>query len=154
MKAVVILCLAMLFMSSVSGYSTLFHSHPDTILKNLREGNWNVYIIYFYANTKDDQELKNSVINNAVSYYGDDVLYTEVDVSKQGYSRVLDAIEYDTSRDRTQSGSITYDELPFVLEVVHGYGYIIRGSNAHKTAKGHIQELIDLGKEKKLETYH
>ena len=154
MKAIVLLCLTALLINSAFGYSTLFHSHPDTVLKNLREGNWNVYIIYFYSNSKDDQELKNSVINNAISYYGDDVLYTEVNVSKQGYSRVLDAIEFDSSRDRTISGSVNYDDLPFVLEVVHGYGYIISGSNVHKTAKTHIQELITLGKEKKLETYH
>ena len=154
MKAIVLLCLTALLINSAFGYSTLFHSHPDTVLKNLREGNWNVYIIYFYSNSKDDQELKNSVINNAISYYGDDVLYTEVNVSKQGYSRILDAIEFDSSRDRTISGSVNYDDLPFVLEVVHGYGYIISGSNVHKTAKTHIQELINLGKEKKLETYH
>ena len=154
MKAGGLLCLAILCLNSAFGYSTLFHSHPDTVLKNLREGNWNVYIIYFYSNSAQDSSLKNSVINNAVSYYGDDVLYTEVNVSKQGYSKVLDAIEFDSSRDRTISGSVTYNQLPFVLEVVHGYGYIISGSNAHKTAKGHIQELINLGKEKKLETYH
>ena len=154
MKAIAILCLAMLFMNSALGYNTLFHSHPDTVLKNLKEGNWNVYIIYFYSNSEDDQDLKNSVINNAVANYGDDVLYTEVNVSKQGYAKVLNAIEFDSSRDRTLSGSPTYNHLPFVLEVVHGYGYIIRGDNASKTAKGHIQELIRLGKEKKLETYH
>mmetsp|Transcript_18836 Transcript_18836/g.16674 ORF Transcript_18836/g.16674 Transcript_18836/m.16674 type:complete len:155 (+) Transcript_18836:57-521(+) len=154
MKSIIFVILAILFMNSAFGYSTLFHSHPDTVLKNLREGNWNTYIIYFYSNSEDDQDLKNSVINNAVSYYGDDVLYTEVNVSKQGYSKVLNAIEFDSSRDRTLSGSATYNQLPFVLEVVHGYGYIISGSNAHKTAKTHIQELINLGNEQKLETYH
>ena len=154
MKVILSLFLVSMLLSSCMGYSTLFHSHPDTILKNLREGNWNTYIIYFYSNTQDDQDLKNSVINNAVSNFGDDLLYTEVNVSKQGYARVLDAIELDSSRDRTSSGSVTYNQLPFVLEVVHGYGYIISGTNAHKTAKGHIEELINIGKEKKLETYH
>ena len=154
MKAVALLFLLAFFASTTVAYSTLFHSNPDTVLKNLREGNWNTYVIYFYSNTQDDQDLKNSVINNAVSTYGDDVLYTEVNVSKQGYSKVLDAIEFDSSRDRTLSGSATYNQLPFVLEVVHGFGYIVSGTNAHKTSKNHIQELLDIGKEKKLETYH
>ena len=154
MKAVALLCLTALFVSSAMGYSTLFHSHPDTVLKNLREGNWNVYVIYFHSDTQDDQSLKNAVINNAVSYYGDDVLYTDVNVSRQGYAKVLDAIEFDTGRDPQLSGPVTYRQLPFVLEVVHGYGYIISGTNVHKEAKNHIQELLNIGKEKKLEAYH
>ena len=154
MKTIALFLVAAMLLNFATPYSTLFHSHPDTVLNNLREGNWNTYVIYVYSNTQDDQDLKNSVINNAVANYGDDVLYTEVNVSKQGYAKILDAIEFDSSRDRTLSGSATYNQLPFVLEVVHGYGYIISGSNAHKTANTHISELLDIGKEQKLETYH
>ena len=119
MKAVLLWITFAVMISSTMSYSTLFHSHPDTILKNLKEGNWNVYVIYFHSDTKDDQSLKNNVLKNAVAYYGDDVMFTDVNVSKQGYTRVLDAIEFDTGRDKSQSGSVTFDQLPFVLEVVH-----------------------------------
>ena len=154
MKAVLLWITFAVMISSTMSYSTLFHSHPDTILKNLKEGNWNVYVIYFHSDTKDDQSLKNNVLKNAVAYYGDDVMFTDVNVSKQGYTRVLDAIEFDTGRDKSQSGSVTFDQLPFVLEVVHGYGYIINGANAHKAAYDHIKELTEIGKDKSLETYH
>ena len=153
MRVSIMLISVMLFASAFS-YSTLFHSHPDTVLKNLREGNWNTYVIYFHSKNKDDQNFKNAVLNNAVSAYGKDVLFADVDVSRQGYDRVLDAIEFDSSRDRRQSGSVTYDQLPFVLEVVHGYGYIVSGPNAHKVSKDHISELLDIGKDQKLEAYH
>ena len=154
MKVIIFLSLAFLFFSSAMGYKTLFHSHPDTVLNHLKQGNWNVYVIYFYSDYQNDQDLKNSVINNAVALYGDDLLYTEVNISKQGYSKVLNAIEFDSSRDRSTSGAVQYQQLPFVLEVVHGYGYIISGTESHKLAKDHIKELLDIGKEKKLETYH
>ena len=154
MKVIIFLSLVFLFFSSAMGYKTLFHSHPDTVLNHLKQGNWNVYVIYFYSDYQNDQDLKNSVINNAVALYGDDLLYTEVNISKQGYSKVLNAIEFDSSRDRSTSGAVQYQQLPFVLEVVHGYGYIISGTESHKLAKDHIKELLDIGKEKKLETYH
>ena len=154
MKSIIFLSLVFLFFSSAMGYSTLFHSHPDTVLDHLRQGNWNVYIIYIHSDYQNDQDLKNSVINNAVALYGDDILYTEVNVSKQGYSKVLNAIEFDSSRDSSLSGSIQNQQLPFVLEVVHGYGYIISGTESHKLAKDHIKELLDISKDKELETYH
>ena len=154
MKALLLWITIAVMVSSTVGYSTLFHSHPDTILNNLKEGNWNVYVIYFYSDKQNDQSLKNNVINNAVAYFGDDVMFTEVNVSKQGYAKVLDAIEFDTGRDKSLSGSTTFDQLPFVLEVVHGYGYIINGANAHKSAYNHIKELAEIGQDKSLESYN
>ena len=153
MRSMVSALVLAMFFASVMSYSTLFHSHPDTVLKNLREGNWNTYVIYFYSDRKNDQNFKNAVLNKAVATYGDDVLYTDVNVSKQGYSNILSAIEFDTGRNPRLSGSVTADHLPFVLEVVHGYGYIISGPNAHVTAKDQIKELLDLGQSKRLETY-
>ena len=88
------------------------------------------------------------------SYFGDEVMFTEVNVSKQGYAKVLSSIEFDTGRDKSLSGPVTYDQLPFVLEVVHGYGFIINGANAHKSAYDHIKALTDIGKDKTLESYH
>ena len=152
-SCIALIAITMLFASAM-GYNTLFHSHPDTVLKNLVEGNWNTYVIYFHSDRKDDQQFKNSVLNNAVASYGDDVLFTDVNVSKQGYSSVLNAIEFDSSRNPHLSGSVTQDQLPFVLEVVHGFGYIISGPNAHKTAKDQIRDLLAIGKDKRLETYY
>ena len=119
-----------------------------SIAEAIQAGSWNVYLIYFYwTGEKENAALKSGLTEKVLNAFPD-VYYAEVDCADADYHRVLDLFEFDDPRDNFRGRSIHLEELPMVLAIVHGVGYISHGETSYDLISNIMPELVDYSNRK------
>ena len=115
-----------------------------SISEAIQSGNWNIYVIYFYwSGERENQKLEDGLKTNVIDKYPDDVYYAKVDCAKSDYHKVLDTFEFQDARDNFKGRSIHLEELPMVLALIHGVGYVSTGETSYELIQERMPELLD-----------
>ena len=125
---------------------------PRSIAEAIQAGSWDVYVIYFFwKGEKDNPKVKEGVNKQIVDKDPDHVYYAEVDCSQNDYHPVLDVMNFADPRDNFKGRSITLDELPMVLGIVHGVGYTATGPTSYTLLAERMPELQNYSKRKSVQ---
>ena len=117
---------------------------PRSIAEAIQAGSWNIYIVYLYwKGEKENAKLTAGLQTEVVQKFGDQVFYGEVDCSGNDYHPVLDLFEFADPRDNFKGRSVHLEELPMVLSIVHGVGYVSHGETSYKLIAEKMPELQD-----------
>ena len=144
-----------LFLIAILLASTIAKDMEQTDARSIAEaiqaGSWSIYVIYFYwsgerENEKLEQGLQTDVIDKNA-----DVFYAKVDCASSDYNQVLDLFEFQEARDNFKGRSIHLEELPMVLSIVHGVGYISHGETSYELIAERMPELIDYANRKSVQ---
>ena len=144
-----------LFLIAILLASTIAKDMEQTDARSIAEaiqaGSWSIYVIYFYwsgerENEKLEQGLQTDVIDKNA-----DVFYAKVDCASSDYHQVLDLFEFQEARDNFKGRSIHLEELPMVLSIVHGVGYISHGETSYELIAERMPELIDYANRKSVQ---
>ena len=140
----IILLIALLLVSHSYGFSRFRSESTDEIKEHLQENNWNVYAIYFFDSVKqlDDKVLRTHLKNDVLNTYGENVWFAEIDVSKPENQQLLEVVQFDRERDALVKGSARQKDVPFVMLMCHGLGWILQGDNAHHHVHNYMEHLI------------
>ena len=149
MKSIALLMIAMLVASTFA--KDLPQTDARSIAEAIQSGSWSIYVIYFYwtgerENAKLEAGLKSDVVDKFP-----DVYYAKVDCSGGDYYQVLDKFEFQDQRDSFKGRSIHLEELPMVLSIVHGVGYISHGETSYKLIAERMPELVDYSNRKSVQ---
>ena len=130
----------------------LEQSDARFITEALEAGSWKIYVIYFYwKGEKENDALTQGLQTEVVDKYGDLVNYGEVDCSGNDFHSVLDLFEFQNPLDNFVGRSIHLEELPMVLAIVHGVGYVSHGETSYKLIASVMPELIDYASRKSIQ---
>ena len=125
-----------------------------TIAEAIQAGRWDIYLIYFYwSGEKENAALQKGLTDEVLSKYPD-VYYAEVDCADADYHKVLDLFEFQDPRDDFRGRSVQLEELPMVLAIVHGVGYVSHGETSYKLIEDIMPELVDYSNRKNLSKVH
>ena len=143
-----------LFLVALILGSTFAKDLPKTDARSIAEaiqaGSWNIYLIYFYwKGEKENTKLEEGL--NAVVGKFPDVFYAKVDCSDADYHQVLDLFEFQDARDNFRGRSVHLEELPMVLSIVHGVGYVAHGETSFQLIEQRMPELLDYSKRKSVQ---
>ena len=152
MKSIVIYSFIVALLMSTVMPNQLTPSDPKSVAEALQAGSWKIYVVLFYWKLEaESQTLKDGLNTKVVTPYGDKVYYAELDCSTTDYHQVLDLFEFKDPRDNFKGRSIHIDELPMVLAVVHGVGYISHGATSYELIAERMNELIDYSSRKSVQ---
>ncbi len=148
MKILCLLVLASLMVSTCLGYSTLNSRNPSDIKKQITANDWNLYVLYFYDTYggKIDTNLSTHLRDNILTRYGDQVYFGEVDVANRDNLELLDLVELYNENDYFRSQNNKPKDVPFVLLISHGYGWILQGDNIHSNIDSYMDAIISHAK--------
>ena len=122
-----------------------------SIAEAIQAGSWNIYVVYFYwTGERENTNLQQGLQDEVVAKFPD-VYYAEVDCSAGDYHQVLDLFEFQDSRDNFKGRSVHLEELPMVLSIVHGVGYISHGETSYKLIAERMPELVDYSNRKSVQ---
>ena len=133
-----------LCLSQICAYSIFYQNDPTEIAERIADNDWNVYVVYFYDgyNGLDDKVLRSHLNDDILPIYGDFVWYGEVDISFKRNQELLSLINFDMDREALIKGNARTKDVPFVLLLCHGLGWILQGDNAHHHINRYIDTLI------------
>ena len=140
----IFLTLVTLFLCQSLAFKTFFENDPDQVKEALTANDWNVYVIYFYdkIGNLDDRVLRSHLTNDILNIYGENVYYAEIDISYQRNQELLNLVNFDQDREVLVKGHARPKDVPFVLLVCHGMGWVLQGDNAHHHINRYMDELI------------
>ena len=122
-----------------------------SIAEAIQAGSWDIYVIYFYwKGEKENEKLQKGLKDEVLAKYKD-AYYAEVDCSQSDYHVVLDLFQFADSRDNFTGRSVQLEELPMVLAIVHGVGYVSHGETSYKLIAQNMPELVDYSKRKSVQ---
>ena len=122
-----------------------------SIAEAIQSGNWNIYVIYFYWTGERENEKLKAGLKAEVFDKFPDVYSAAVDCSNSDYHAVLDLFEFQDARDNFRGRSVHLEELPMVLSIVHGVGYISHGETSYNLIAERMKELIDYSNRKSVQ---
>ena len=137
-----ILLLVLLVVASCWGYSKLDSKNIEEIKDHLTQNNWNIYVVYFYNSALgyDDKVLRSHWKGDVLNAYGPNVYFAEIDVSQDKNSELLKLVKFDQQRQALINGNVRSKDVPFVMLMCHGLGWILQGDSAHH----HIPKYMDV----------
>ena len=122
-----------------------------SVAEAIQAGSWNIYVIYFYwSGERENQNLEDGIKENVLDKY-EDAYYAKVDCSQSDYHQVLDLFEFQDARDNFKGRSIHLEELPMVLSIVHGVGYVSTGETSYELVAERMPELVDYANRKSVQ---
>ncbi len=122
-----------------------------SVAEAIQAGSWNIYVIYFYwSGERENQKLEDGIKENVLDKY-EDAYYAKVDCSQSDYHQVLDLFEFQDARDNFKGRSIHLEELPMVLSIVHGVGYVSTGETSYELVAERMPELVDYANRKSVQ---
>ena len=141
--------IAILLASTIA--KDLEQTDARSIAEAIQAGSWSIYVIYFYwsgerENEKLEQGLQTDVIDK-----NDAIFYAKVDCASSDYNQVLDLFEFQDARDNFKGRSVHLEELPMVLSIVHGVGYISHGETSYELIAQRMPELVDYSNRKSVQ---
>ena len=146
--------LAICFVAMILG-STFAKDMEQTDARSIAEaiqaGSWNIYVIYFYWSGERENEKLEAGIQSDIVDKNDEIYYAKVDCSQSDYHQVLDLFEFQDSRDNFKGRSVHLEELPMVLAIVHGVGYISHGETSYELISQRMPELVDYSNRKSVQ---
>ena len=146
--------LSLFFIAMLLG-STIAKDMEETDARSIAEaiqaGSWNIYVIYFYwSGERENEKLEEGIKSDVTDKY-EDVYYAKVDCASSDYHQVLDLFEFQDARDNFKGRSIHLEELPMVLSIVHGVGYVSHGETSYKLIAERMPELVDYSNRKSVQ---
>ena len=149
MKLFALLMIVMLVASTFA--KDLPSKDARSIAEAIQSGSWSIYVIYFFwAGERDSAKLEAGLQREVVQQFTD-VFYAKVDCSGGDYHQVLDLFEFQDERDNFKGRSIRQEELPMVLSIVHGVGYISHGDTSYQLIAQRMPELVDFSNRKSVQ---
>ena len=144
MKILYLLVLLSICFTFSNTYSTFNTRSPVEIKNQITSNDWNVYILYFFDSYsgKIDTQLSSHLNNNILKKYGDQVYYGEVDISDKRNLELLDLVHFYTGGNYIRRESTNQDDVPFLLLISHGYGWILQGDNAYAQVSQYMDAII------------
>ena len=151
MKSLLVtLLITMLIGSAFS--KDLEQTDARSIAEAIQAGSWNIYVVYFFwKGERENDKLTEGLQTEVVDKFGEDVYYAQVDCSGNDYHEVLDLFEFQDPRDNFKGRSVHLEELPMVLAIVHGVGYVSHGETSYKLVADHMEELKDYASRKSVQ---
>mmetsp|Transcript_3984 Transcript_3984/g.4618 ORF Transcript_3984/g.4618 Transcript_3984/m.4618 type:complete len:155 (+) Transcript_3984:37-501(+) len=138
--------LGLLFIAMLMGSSfakELEETDARSIAESVQAGSWSIYVIYFYwSGERENEKLEQGLQSDVVDKFPDS-FYAKVDCAQSDYHQVLDLFEFQDARDNFKGRSIQLDELPLVLSIVHGVGYVSHGETSYELIAERMPELVD-----------
>ena len=149
MKSIALLMIAMLVASTFA--KDMEQTDARSIAEAIQAGSWSIYVIYFYwSGERENANLEAGLKSEVVDKFTD-VYYAKVDCSGSDYHQVLDKFEFQDLRDNFKGRSIHLEELPMVLSIVHGVGYVSHGETSYKLIAERMPELVDYSNRKSVQ---
>jgi hypothetical protein len=130
---------------------TLEQTDARSVAEAIQAGSWDIYVVYFFWKGEKENEILKTGLQTEVIDKFTDAFYAEVDCSQSDYHIVLDLFEFQDARDNFTGRSVQLEELPMVLSIVHGVGYISHGETSFDLIAERMPELIDYSNRKSVQ---
>ena len=151
MKTSIIAVLLAVLLWSSTHAKDMEKTDAKSVATAIAAGNWDIYVIFFYWKGSDKNPALEAGLQSKVADKYKDVFFAKLDCSSSDYHQVLDLFEFQDPRDNFTGRSIHLEELPMVLAIVHGVGYISHGETSFDLIAERMPELLDYQKKKSVQ---